>query len=154
MPSSLSRLALLAALSLSFAAGTALAGPDEAIKLRQENFKTIGKATKEMGAMAKGEATFDLAKVKEQLAIIQAAFQSNKDNKVFAPENQTGTVETWAKPEIWTNPEGVAAASSKLGAALKAMAAVTDEASFKTAFQDMGGACKGCHDDFRRPKDQ
>ncbi|HMT15403.1 MAG TPA: cytochrome c [Aestuariivirga sp.] len=141
-------------LSVTLGAGVALAGPDEAIKLRQENFKTIGKAMKEMGGMAKGEVAFDLAKVKEQLGIMQAAFKSNKDNQVFAPENQTGTVETWAKPEIWTNPEGVAAASSKLGSALKVMSEVTDEAGFKTAFQDLGGACKGCHDDFRRPKDQ
>ena len=151
---SFSRSALIATLAMTLGAGAALAGPDEAIKLRQENFKAIGKATKDMGAMAKGEVPFDLAKVKEDLAAVQAAFKSNADNKVFAPENQTGTVETWAKPEIWTDVEGISAASKTMGVAIQKMAAVSDEASFQTAFQDFGGACKNCHENFRRPKDQ
>ncbi len=40
---------------------------------------------------------------------------------------------------------GIAGAST-------ALAAATDEASFKAAFPELGNSCKGCHEKFRRPK--
>jgi cytochrome c556 len=40
-----------------------------------------------------------------------------------------------------------------LYAGAEAVRAAADEASFKAAFPAMGGGCKGCHDNFRRPKE-
>jgi cytochrome c556 len=34
-----------------------------------------------------------------------------------------------------------------------ALAAVTEEAQLKDAIGNVGGACKNCHDKYRRPKD-
>ena len=73
----------------------------------------------------------------------------------FAPNSVKGiTVETWAKPEVWSDPEGLKAAIEADAKATAALAASTDEASFKVAFTALGNACGGCHEKFRRPKEQ
>ena len=143
-----------AALVLSLGAPLAYAGPDDQIKARQALMKAQGKAMGPMVAIMKGEAPYDAAAVKASVEAFHAAWAAAKDADPFGPASAKGTVETYAKPEIWSDPDGFKAAFAALTAALAKLEATADEASFKTAFADLGGACKGCHDKFRRPKEQ
>lgn len=139
---------------LGVGAGLAYAGADEMIKARQDQMKANGKAVGEMVKILKGEAPFDAAVVKAQLAAMSAAADAAVAANAWSPDSMNGsTVETWTKPEAFTDAEGFKAAYDTMVKAEAGVAAATDEGSFKTAFAALGGACKACHEKFRRPKD-
>jgi cytochrome c556 len=136
--------AILAILGTTFA----LAGP---IEDRQAAMKQVGKAMGAFAAIAKGEAAYDAAVVKTNAESMLDGFKKAFPN--FTAGSENGPPETYAKPEIWSDPGGFKAAQDTALKAVEAMAATTDEAGFKTALAGLGEACKGCHEKFRRPKD-
>ena len=147
------KLAMGGILALGLGVTLAYASPDDKIKARQTQMKANGKAMGELAKIYKGEAQFDAAVVKAQLDSMGAAYEAGVKAGAWDPDSAKGTVETWAKAEIWSDPEGVKKTGEALGAAMGPVGAATDLASFKPAFEQMGGACKGCHDKFRRPKE-
>ena len=55
-------------------------------------------------------------------------------------------------PAIWENPDAFSAAMAEFGVAAKAFAVAAetgDMAQIGPAMGELGGACKGCHDDFK-----
>jgi cytochrome c556 len=142
------------ALVLGLGTSLAQAGPDDQIKARQTLMKARGKAMEPLVAIIKGEAPYDAAVVKASLDAMTAAWEAAKGADPFGPDSVKGTIETWAKPEIWSDPAGSKAAGEAFGKAFAELAASTDEASFKAAFPAFGDSCKGCHDKFKRPKEQ
>jgi cytochrome c556 len=136
------------AAALNFCASAAFAGP---IEDRQAAMKANGRTMKILGGMAQGESPFDAAVVKEQGEAMAARFDAVRN--LFPPGSDKGPPETYAKAEIWSDPEGFTAALDKAMNASLALAAVTDEAQLKEAVGNVGGACKGCHDKYTRPKD-
>jgi cytochrome c556 len=147
----LKRFALAATVCAGFAA-TAFAGPaDDLIKKRIDCMKSQGAAMGVFVPVMKGEKPFDAAAHKAAFDAMGAACADW--TKFFAPETAKGeTMETWAKPEIWSDPKAFEAVSGKAYAASEALKAATDEASFKAAFPAFGEGCKGCHEIARRPK--
>jgi cytochrome c556 len=147
----LKRLALATTLCVGFAA-TVFAGPaDDLIKKRQDCMKAQGAAMGVFVPVMKGEKAFDAAAHKAAFDSMGAACADWA--KFFAPETAKGeTLETWAKPEIWSDPKAFEAVSGKAYAASEALKAVTDEAGFKAAFPAFGAGCQGCHEIARRPK--
>jgi cytochrome c556 len=144
----------LAAVSLALGLATsAMAGPaDDAIKARQGCMKANGASMGVFVPMIKGEKPYDAAAVKAATDAIDAACKDLA--KMWGADTQKGeTVETYAKPEIWSDAEGFKAAEKAYDDSLVAIKASTDDASFKTAFGNFGGSCKGCHEKFRRPKE-
>ena len=139
-------LAFAAVLGLS--ASASLGGP---IEDRQELMKGNGQTMKLLGGMAQGESPFDAAVVKKQAEAMAARFESAK--ALFPPGTEEGPPETYAKPEIWSHPQGFAAGMDKAAEASRALASVTEQAQLGEAVGAVGGACKNCHDKFRRPKD-
>lgn len=133
---------------LGVSASLALAGP---IEDRQAAMKSNGKAIGALAAIAKKEAKFDAAVVKKNAETIAENLEAVKD--MFPEGSDKGPPETYAKPEIWTDREGFEAARIKAYKAAEAMAMVTDEAKFGEALGALGNGCKGCHEKFRRPKD-
>lgn len=139
-------------LGLGFSATSAFAAADDIIKARQGCMKAHGASLEVMVPMMKGEKPYDNA-------AIQAAFAKEEQacadwDKWWGEDAQKGeTVETYAKPEIWSDPKGFADAGGKWFEAYKAVKASADEAAFKAAFPALGEGCKGCHDKFRRPKE-
>jgi cytochrome c556 len=125
----------------------ALADP---ITDRQAAMKNVGKAMGALAAIAKKEAPFDAAVVKQNATAIADNVKIAKE--LFPDGSQTGDKETWAKPEIWANMDDFKAKAGKAEEAAMAMAAVTDEANFGAALGALGGACKACHENYRRPK--
>ena len=126
---------------------------DEGIKARQAEMKQNGKSMGVFVPMFKGEKPFDAAAVKAELDAMGAAYEAAVKAGGWDPISAKGTVETWAKPEFFTDTAGVKAAGDKFGAAWGALAAATDDASFKAAFPAFGDGCKNCHEKFRRPKE-
>lgn len=141
--------ATLLTLSLAVAATAVLASP-EAIKQRQEIMKGVGDATKAPGAMLKGEAPFDLAKVKTALNTYVEA--SKKMPGLFPADSKTGG-DTTAAPKIWEDKAGFDAGFKKLDeASTAALTSIKDEASFKATFPTVLKNCGGCHETYRIKK--
>jgi len=149
------RLMAFAALAVAAGLGVAQAATaaDDAIKARQEAMKANAKAMGALVSILKGETAYDSAMVQQNVTAIKAAEEAADAAKVWDAGSQTGSIDTFAKPEVWSDAAGFAAARGKLDKALAALAATGDEASFKSVFPQLGSACKGCHETYRRPKD-
>ena len=141
------------ALVLGFGITLAYAAADDQIKARQTEMKGNAKAIGAMVAIIKGEAPYDASVVKASLDAMAAGDAAAGEAKAWDPSSTEGaTVETWAKPEIWAEGSDIGAKYQAWVDARMALAATTDEASFKAAFPALGAACGGCHEKFRRPK--
>jgi cytochrome c556 len=141
---------IVPAIAVIAALGTtvALAGP---IEDRQAAMKQNGKAIGPLVAILKGEAPYDAAVVKTNADQIHQDFV--KAFASFPAGSEKGPPETWAKAEIWSDPDGFKAAQDQALKAVEALAATTDEAGFKSALGGVGDACKNCHEKYRRPKE-
>ena len=128
----------------------ALSG-DDAIKARQECMKGQGKLMGVAVPMMKGEKPYDAAAV--TAAIDEAGAGCANWAEFWPADAMKGTIETYAKPEIWSDTAGFEKAGNDSYAALQALKATTDEAGFKAAFPAVGNACQSCHEKFRRPKE-
>jgi cytochrome c556 len=134
---------------LTFGASIALAQNTAVIKDRKDLMKANAEATKAPTAMMKGEAPFDLAKVKTSLK----TFQDNSIKlKGLWPDDSKSGGETRALPAIWTNVKDYLDWFDGFAKDAKAAeASIKDEASFKTEWPKVVGYCGGCHKDFRAP---
>ncbi|MHB2168862.1 c-type cytochrome [Alsobacter sp. R-9] len=140
---------VLAAAFAATAATTVLAQSD-VIAQRKDLMKSVGGATRDPGAMLKGEAPFDNAKVQAALAKYQEA--AAKMPSLFPDNSKTGG-ETSAAPKVWEDMNGFKAAFEKFGAEAKAAAAaIKDEASFKANFPNVMKNCGSCHETYRVKK--
>ena len=120
------------------------------LKEREENFEGIGDAFKAIrGEMEKDAPDFAL--------IATNATDINTRAKLIETHFPAGTsvddgVKTEALATIWQKPEEFKAASQKLideSAKLAELAKGGDKAAVGAQAMAMGGACKGCHDQFR-----
>lgn len=152
MTSLLSKSILAAAFGAVLATG-AMAGPaDDAIKGRQGCMKSHGAMMGVAVPMIKGEKPFDAAALKAATDADAAACADW--SKWWGADTQKGeTLETWAKPEVWSDAAGFEKAGGDFYNAYVALTKATDDASFKAAFPAVGAGCKGCHEKFRRPKE-
>jgi len=120
------------------------------IKERQDNFEAIGGAFKAMrGELEKDAPDFALIAAK--------ATDINARAGKIANHFPVGTgvddgYDTEALAAIWQKPEEFKAAAGKLAdesAKLASLAGGADKAAVAAQAMAMGGACKGCHDQFR-----
>jgi cytochrome c556 len=117
------------------------------IAARKEAMKAYGGAAKGTGAMAKGDAPFDLGKVQTSLKTIEET--SVKAKGLFGDDTKAG--ETDALPAAFEKKDDLFARFDKIGAAAKAAStAIKDEASFKTEWPKVVSNCGGCHKDYRK----
>jgi cytochrome c556 len=143
------RLALSAALAVALGSSVVLAQSD-VIKERQQIMKGVGAATRDPGAMLKGEAPFNLAAVQKSLAVYVDS--AKRMPALFPANSQTGG-DTTAAPKIWQDMAGFNSAFQRFGAdASAALAAIKDEASFKAGFPAVLKNCGTCHEDYRLKK--
>jgi cytochrome c556 len=141
----------LAALGLASVSVAAIAAkPADTIAARQANFKLIGKSFKAIMDQMKAPAA-DMALVQSSAEALAKA--STKVHGFFpkgsGPESG---VKTHALPAIWEKPADFKAAANKLVLGTKAMQVAAksgDMNKVKAAFPGVGGACKGCHDQFK-----
>jgi cytochrome c556 len=150
------------AVSLAMFAGAALAHDDmgpvpntpaaKAVVARHQNFKQLGGAFKAIFDELKKDAPDKaLISANAQKMNTLASQEASWFPKGSGPE---AGVKTGAKPVIWTDPQGFAAAIQKLQSEtgkLQQVAAAGDISAIKAQAQATGGACKNCHDKFRVP---
>ena len=132
---------------LAGAWGAGLAADNPAHQ-RHEAMETVQESYKPLRAIAVKEAPFDAAVVKKNATTI---LEKLKEAHGLFPEGSGGG-DSRAKPEIWSDRAGFDQRMKDAQAAATAMAAVTEEAAFVPAMKTLGGACKGCHDKYRLPK--
>jgi cytochrome c556 len=133
--------------------GTAMAQdkPVDVIKWRQSGYGFM--AWNMTRIKMNVEGTYNKDEVIKAANSIQAVASSGM-GALYLPgtDKGTGWEKTRAKPEIWTEQEKVgkaAAALLKEANEMVKVAAAGDAAATKAQFGKLGGACKGCHDDFK-----
>lgn len=142
-----------AACGLAMSAGLAMAGPaDDSVNGRQGCMKANGAAMGALVPVVKGEAAFDKAVLDAAVAKVEAAC-AGWGNWWSADHKQGETVKSYAKEAIWTDNATFQTAGATFVTALGGLKAATDDATFKAAFGPFGGACQGCHEKFRAPKE-
>jgi cytochrome c556 len=139
------------------AAGAALAQAPASpaahdVAARQQNFKQLGRAFKGLMDEMKKPAP-------DKAVLVANATRMNELAKQEATWFPKGSgpesgAKTGAKPVVWSDPSGFAAAVERLQgetAKLQQVAASGDVAALRTQAQATGGACKNCHDKYRVP---
>ena len=125
------------------AASLAYAQNLDVIKQRREAMRTIAGASGGNFKMMKGDAPFDLAAFQANMKVIQE--QAPKFKAMFPDDSKTGGGSDAAE-KIWTARADFNTIVDKWAADAKvAAAAVTDEATFKTAYPEFAKGCGGCH---------
>ena len=155
------RMIVAAMVAAGIVAGTGVAvsgeAEDKAIKARQSVMQLYSFNLGKLGAMVKGEMDYDADQAKIAADNLVAAASIRQD--AMWPEGTAMTDagmegKTWAKKAAWdTYPE----VANKHKALQEAAAKMADAAgggvdAIKAAIGGVGGSCKGCHDDFRAPK--
>lgn len=148
-----SRLVIAAALATTLAAcsgGEPAAEAPPVLKERHDNFEAIGDAFKAVrGELEKDAPDFG--------AIAAKASEINTLGGKIEGHFPAGTsvedgFKTEALPAIWEKPEEFKAATQKLldeSAKLAEIAPAGDKEAVGAQVMALGGACKGCHDNFR-----
>jgi cytochrome c556 len=123
-----------------------------AIEGRQAAMKAVGGATKDLGAMNKGEAPFDAVKAAASFKIMEDSF--TKAKSLFPDDSKDGAPNE-ALPAVWEKKADFAAKFDKAIADAKAAGAASkDEASYKEQFKAVTSNCGGCHKDYRKPPEK
>ena len=141
-----SAIAVAAVVTISAAAMTGT----EAITQRQKAMEGVRDGMMALGAIAKKEQPFDAgvvqanaAKIADHLAEAAALFPEGSD---------AGDVQTWAKPEIWSDRAHFDELLEGTRQAAVDLQSVTEAEAFLPALGKLGNSCKSCHDLYRLPK--
>jgi len=137
----------IVAITTSVIAGTALAQfarPDAAIKYRKATMTVMSTHFARIGAVAKGEVPFNKDEVAKNAAIVNA--MASLPWQAFGPGTEGGD----SLPSVWSDESKFKSAQDKLIAATASLSSAGDLDAVKKATAAVGGACKGCHDDFKK----
>lgn len=125
------------------------AKPEDAIKYRKSALTVMAAHFGRVAAMANGRVPFDAAAVASNAAIAEE--MSKLPYVAFVEGSDKG--ETGAKPEVWSNNAKFKAAAEKLQGEMTKLAVTAKGGNIdaiKAQAGVVGGACKACHDDFRK----
>ena len=148
-PSKLLTAAALVGMATALPAAAQFAKPEDAIKYRKSGMFVMATHFGRVAAMANGKIPFD-AKVAADNAEI-AAMMSKLPFAGFVEGTDKG--ETKAKPEIWAEMDKFRGGATKMQdemAKLNVAAKGGNLDAIKVAAGDVGKACKGCHDNYRK----
>ena len=149
MIGSLAALFLTASLNAS-----AQVDPEDQIIFRKAGYSFMSWNMGKIKAMAIDESVaWDAAQVQAAANSIAATANSGM-GALYGPgtEKSIGDTKTRAKPEMFTDREGVAKvgiAFNKAANELAAAAATGDKVAVAKAFAATGDSCKACHDKYR-----
>ena len=130
-------------------AAAQFAKPEDAVKYRKAAFTVMAAHFGRVGAMANGRVPFDAAAAQANMEVANA--MAKLPFTAFGPGTDVG--DTRAKPNIWSDNAKFTAAANKMVeemGKLNAAAKTGNLDQIKAAFGPVGGACKACHDDFRK----
>jgi len=138
----------VAALAMATPATAQFQKPEDAVKYRQSAFTLMGNHMGRVGAMVNGRVPFDAKAAQDSTRVL--ALISTLPGQAFAAN--TESVQSKALPAIWKEQDKFKAGYDKMVAEvakLDAAAKTGNLDAIKTAFGEVGGTCKSCHDNFR-----
>jgi len=145
---------VLAACLITITSGTVSAATDEgAIQYRQKVMGAIGANMGAVVDMFKHKLPYGTERMAEHARLLQG----NVAMISSAFKQQTGDGKTDAKPAIWQDWSSFEKKIETLQTELATFEKVVASGNPKEIggqFRKVGGACKGCHDDFRKPKEE
>lgn len=116
------------------------------VKARMAAMGEIGKNTKVLGSMAKGEAAFDAEAAGEAAGAI--ADHAGQISVLF--KEQANDPKSEALPAIWQSYSDFLVKADALETVATAAAnGISAESDLRPALAAIGGACKGCHETYR-----
>jgi len=121
---------------------------EQAVKYRQNVMSTLGGLT----GTAVGQLRDGFAFGPEMTEVATTLEAFSADIPSLFPEG-TDFGETDAKAEIWSDPEGFAEKATEAEEAAAAFAEAVksgDRGTMMQAFRQVGEACKGCHEAYRK----
>lgn len=137
-----------------FAAGAAVAmdakQAEQAYETRDSLFHLVGWNIGPLSAMAKQDIPYDAERAELHASRIASLVPMIPD--AFAPDTRGFDLDTEAKDVIWEEKEDFLRLAENIrekSAALAGVAGEGDFDRFRSAFVEMGQACKDCHDRFR-----
>ncbi|MDJ0825280.1 MAG: cytochrome c [Rhodobacter sp.] len=117
-----------------------------AVKARMDAMGVISKNTKVLGAMAKGETSFDAQTARDAARAIAAT--GAEVPGLF--EAQETDPKSEALPAIWDRfDDFVMKTEDMVAAAGAASTSIETPASLRAALATIGGTCKACHEEYR-----
>jgi cytochrome c556 len=122
--------------------------PEDAVKYRQSAFSVMGTHFSRIGAMANGKVPFDARKAQEDAAVV--LMLSRLPWAGFTPDTQT--LESKARPALWSEMDKVKAGSDKMMTAVMALDAAAKTGNLdaiKKSFGEAAASCKACHDSYK-----
>ncbi len=138
---------LVLAAAIAAIGATAVVAQGDPVAARKQVMKDNGAASRNAREMIEGKQPFDLAKAKASLATFAAAHDKAKN---LWPDTSKGG-DTASLPAIWENKADFEAKLAKFSADAKAAEAkVKDLDSFKAEIGEIGKACGGCHNTYRK----
>jgi cytochrome c556 len=135
--------------TLSAPASAQFAKPEDAIKYRQSALTVMATHFGRVAAMANGRIPFNAEAAASNAAIAES--MSKLPWAAFVEGSGTGN--TKAKPEIWSDNAKFKTASETMQAEMTKLAAAAKGGNIdaiKAAAGAVGGSCKSCHDNFRK----
>ena len=123
----------------------------EAITKRQKEMEGVREGMMALAAIAKKEQSFEADVIQESAAKI--ANHLTQSEQLFPAGSDQGEVQTWAKPEIWSDRENFDGLMESTHEAAVALQSVSEAEAFGPALGKLGYGCKSCHDLYRLPKD-
>lgn len=141
---------IVAATATAFPVAAQFAKPEDAIKYRQSALFVMQQNFSRVAAMASGKTPFD-AKVAADSAAV-AEYTAHLPWVAFAEGTDKGR-DNRAKAEIWSDKSKFNSYADKMQqemVKLSTAAKTGNLDSIKSAVGSVGGACKTCHDAFRK----
>ena len=125
---------------------------EDAIEARHGFMKMLGINMGQLSGMAKGEIPYDEAAASRAATNIVALTQYDAPALFVEGTSSEENDDSDALPAIWENPDDFRA---KFAALAEAVAGSPDavkggQENLGPALQKIGGACKACHDDYRK----
>lgn len=136
-------------------AATNAAAPANAAQImhdRHENYERMGRAMKGISTQLKSDAP-KIEQIRRHSATI--AGYAPQVPSWFPPGTGPDAGRTRAKAEIWSDPQGFAAAVQRFqpaAAQFDAAARSGDVAAMRAALPALGSSCSTCHDKYRGPE--
>lgn len=146
----LKAIALVAALALPALAAAQEA--DDAVEARHGFMKMLGINMGQLAGMAKGEIEYDEAAASLAAANIIALTQYDAPALFVEGTSSEDRQDSEALPAIWENLDDFRSkfAGLREAAAGSADAVKGGQENVGPVVQKLGGACKACHDDYRK----
>ncbi|SNR23492.1 cytochrome c [Paracoccus sediminis] len=125
---------------------------EDALEARQGFMTMLGLNMGTLSGMAKGEIPYDEAAAGRAAANIVALTQYDAPALFIDGTSSEDTDESEALPAIWENPDDFRSKFAGLveAAAGSPAAVAGGQENLGPVVQRLGGACKACHDDYRK----